>query len=162
MNKSLKNRKNRCMVHFYFKISTERQSRVLFVWKLVGLFTAAKWNSFISQESCHPDKPLLNAVKPDLDSGLVPIPHLSSTQLLLLQKFQSAGLWKVLMGHSNSVKNLTNYCNLEPEKSHFDLNHTGLTNLHEYDSFEGLGFHKDYFKIFLRIWNQFAKTAAFS
>lgn len=66
------------------------------------------------------------------------------------------------MGHSNSVKNLTNYCNLEPEKSHFNLNHTGPTNLHEYDSFKGLGFHKDYFKIFLTIWNQFAKTAAFS
>lgn len=112
MKKAFKNRKSRCVVHFYFKISTERQVRFFvcfFFWKLVGLFTDAKWNSFISWGSCHPDKALLNAVKPDF--GFWFGTHSPSSQALSCFSLRNFNLqvsdWKVLKGHSHSVNNFT-------------------------------------------------------
>lgn len=102
-----------------------------------------------------------------LDAGLVPTPHpLKPLSSFFLRNFKlQVTEWKVLMGHSNSVNNFTRLQQFKAwKKSHFTSNHTGPTNLHEWccDKFRILVFHKDYFKIFLTIWNWFAKTAAFS
>ena len=148
-NKAFKDRKNKCVVHFYFKIATtERQVWYfcLFVWKLVGSFTGAKWNSFISWERCHPDKPLLNALKPDF--GFWFGTHCLSSQALSSFFPTNFNLqvseWKEWMGHH---KFPPDYCNLKPEKSLLIQITLVPLILHEWccNKSRGLGFHKHYF-----------------